>query len=174
MTVGAPSTPLATQADMERRFGRGRVLQLCDNAVTGSIADTAVIEKILEALLEATGIAFAHIGNSWRYDDFVLLVNGAASGGVRDRALVGGICDIAADVLATGRQEFMREDGSTIYAPRRDRAEKIFKAYAGRERTPLNSPPAPRNRTIGTTTNRPTRPLLFQGDAANPNGKGGF
>lgn len=170
---GAPTTPLATQADLEQRFGRSRILQLVDNEITGSISDTAVVQKIAAALLEATHLGLAFLGNAWRVEDVIALTNGAA-GTTRDLAMVGAFCDLAMEVLALNRQEFIKDDGTTLYTPRALRAEKLFLSYARRQNSPANSPPVQKNRTIGTTTNRPTRPLIFQGDSDNPNGKGGF
>jgi hypothetical protein len=162
-------TPLIAQADLEGRFTPARIVQCADDTNSGDPANAQVQANVTRACAEASGIAYAILGQGWSNDEILLLFTNG------DEALKGATCDIAMDILGKRRQEFLNDDGKTLWWQARKDGEATLKLYATRQRKPTAVPvPVAVNHTIGTNTNRTRRELVFQADEDYKRGKGGF
>lgn len=157
--------PLITLAQLERRFGPTTVARYLDD--TGDEEAEQSVEE--EIRTEATQTALGLLKPGFSREQVAAMVE-------TDFALRGLILDIAADVMARRRSEFLDGDGKTPYSGIRDAAETRLKEIADAEARLDGEQDAGSNQKLAVRTNidRQTYPLVFPPSSSDPRGPGGF
>lgn len=157
---------LFTQADLELRIGGPRYLvQLTDDDGDG-IADVQVVSYIR---IEASKIAKGILWGAWPSEDQIEALV------LKDPAVLGFVCDLAAGIAGGRRPEWVTNDGKPFFGWRYERGQRELRKLSELSlRTPAEAEVGTNQTLAARTTGETPTYRAFLPTREHPRGRGGF